>query len=80
MTDAADKILFDLINREIDRLLSRLEKKAVCPCCAARALMHRGAHLMADVVDADAVLETCDDIADQFDDDADAAPAGSTQH
>ena len=70
---------FALINREIDRLLDRLQAKGACPCCAARALMHRGASLMEDVVDADAVAAACADIVDQLDGD-DAMPVGSTQH
>jgi len=36
----------DFIEREIDKLFTKLSKKGVCPCCAGRSLIYRGADLL----------------------------------
>ena len=77
----SEKDTFDLINREIDRLFDRLEKKGVCPCCAAMGLLYRGSGLYKDVVGGEEAASVCQEIADSICDVDDiAAPTGDTQH
>ena len=74
-----DKDAYKQINREIDRLIDKLEAKGTCPCCVALSMMYRGAFLYAEAVSRDEAVDLCEEIADTLLE-ADSMPDGTTAH
>ena len=77
-----DENRFDQLNSEIDKLLAKLERKGVCPCCAASTMMVRGAMLYRETVSSDEAADLCDEIAEQLREDVadEDVPARGAQH
>jgi hypothetical protein len=74
-----DKDAYKQINREIDRLIDKLEAKGVCPCCVALSMMYRGAFLYAEAASTDDAVELCEEIAGTLLE-GESMPDGGTAH
>jgi hypothetical protein len=68
-----------IINTELDKLLAKLERKGVCPCCVATAMMYRAAMQYAEVVGTGEAVELCKEVADSLLE-AESIPDGATAH
>lgn len=72
---------FEVINREIDLLMKRLNSEGMCPCCIAQGMMYRGAFLHEQVAGAEETVSLCKDVADTIEHPGDAGASEShTQH
>ena len=67
---------FELIQNEIDGVRDRLNAKDICLHCVGKALMYRGAVLLADHTRDDATIELCTEVTDFLDgtDDTESPP------